>query len=56
MILRDEITVKTLVTVGWDSHGEEITEEVERGPLPAHLALNIREAFDRHRDAWPGLI
>lgn len=37
MILRDEITVKTLVTVGWDSHGEEITEEVERGPLPAHV-------------------
>ncbi len=31
-------------------------DAIARGPLPADLALNIREAFDRHRDAWSGLI
>lgn len=31
-------------------------DALERGPLPAELAVTIRDAFDRHRDAWPGLI
>ncbi|MDR7332325.1 aldo/keto reductase [Roseateles asaccharophilus] len=31
-------------------------DAIARGPLPADLAVTIRDAFDRHRDAWPGLI
>ncbi len=31
-------------------------DAIERGPLPAELVVSIRAAFDRHGDAWPGLI
>lgn len=31
-------------------------DAIARGPLPAELAVSIRAAFDRHGDAWPGLI
>ncbi|KQW43397.1 MULTISPECIES: aldo/keto reductase [unclassified Roseateles] len=31
-------------------------EAVERGPLPGELVVAIRAAFDRHGDAWTGLI
>lgn len=31
-------------------------DAVARGPLPAELAVAIREAFRRHDQGWPGLI
>jgi len=31
-------------------------DAIARGPLPAELVVMIRAAFDRHGDAWPGLI
>jgi aryl-alcohol dehydrogenase-like predicted oxidoreductase len=31
-------------------------DALARGPLPADLAVTIREAYGRHGDAWPGLI
>jgi aryl-alcohol dehydrogenase-like predicted oxidoreductase len=31
-------------------------DAIGRGPLPADLVVSLRAAFDRHADAWPGLI
>ncbi|MFG6428340.1 aldo/keto reductase [Roseateles sp. LYH14W] len=31
-------------------------DAIARGPLPADLVVKLRAAFDRHADAWPGLI
>lgn len=31
-------------------------DAIARGPLPAELVVSIRAGFDRHADAWPGLI
>lgn len=38
------------------AHLRRNLDAIARGPLPPELVVSIRAAFDRHGDAWPGLI